>query len=62
MSTFYSYELFPVFYADDNVFVLSSKYIPICQLRAGGLLWVIVRDGKEYAYHDSWAAKLAQSV
>jgi len=36
VSTFSSSEL--VFYAENKIFVLSSKYLPILQLRTGGLL------------------------
>ena len=57
-----SSELFPVFYAEDKIFVLSAIYLPILQLCTGGLLWEIVRDANEYACHDSCVAKLAQSV
>jgi len=38
VSTFSFSELFPVFYAEDKIFVLSSKYLPILQLCTGGLL------------------------
>jgi len=60
VSTFSSSEL--VFYTENKIFVLSSKYFPILQLSTGGLLWVIVRDASGYAWRDSWAAKLAQYV
>jgi len=62
VSTFSSSELFPVFHAEDKIVVLSSKYLPILQLRTRGLLCVIFRGANGYACHDSWVAKLAQYV